>query len=248
MEHALYDEMFSQETLHWWFLARRNIILSLLKRYLSKTTNDICECKVLDVGSGCGANLASISRLCNATGIEPSFEGLSYCRKRRLHVTKGSLPDNLPVPENFFDAVLLIDVLEHIDNDCASVAKIHTLLKSNGILMVTVPAYQWLYTARDAMHHHKRRYSKKQLHDLIVSQGFAKDIESYYNFWLFPFACVQRLSRKVLGVDEQKPDLVVPPPLINNIMKKIFQSERVLLPYMTLPFGLSLIGVYRKAQ
>ena len=248
MEHALYDEMFSQETRHWWFLARRTIILSILKRYLDKTSNDISACKVLDVGCGCGANLAELSRLCNATGIEPSFEGLSYCRQRQLHVTKGSLPDNLPVPEEFFDAVLLIDVLEHIDDDCASVSKIHNLLKPDGILLITVPAYQWLYTARDYMHHHKRRYSKKQLHELILSQGFSKEIESYYNFWLFPLACMERISKKILGMDKQETDLVVPPAPINNLMRLIFQSERFLLPYINLPFGLSLIGVYRKVK
>ncbi|MDX9702641.1 MAG: class I SAM-dependent methyltransferase [Candidatus Auribacterota bacterium] len=246
MEHALYDEMFSNETRHWWFLGRRKIVLSILLRYFRSSTDDIASLKVLDVGCGCGANLAAVSRICDATGIEPSFEGIAYCRKRRLHVTKGALPEKLSVPKNYFDAVLLIDVLEHIDDDKASICAILDVLKPGGIILVTVPAYQWLYTGRDKMHHHKRRYNRRQIHEVVASQGFAREILSYYNFWLFPFALMERLSKKLFATDTPKPDVTVPPALINHIMRLIFQSERFLLQYVVLPFGLSLIGVYRK--
>lgn len=246
MEHALYEELFNQETRHWWFLARRKIVISLLMRYLTVENTDSCQCKVLDVGCGCGANLEAMSRLFDATGVEPSFEGISYCRKRNLHVTKGHLPDKLNVPSNYFDAVTLIDVLEHIDNDAGSVVSIGKLLKPNGILLVTVPACQWLYTPRDAYHHHKRRYAKRQLHAVLSQGGLYKELLSYYNFYLFPMALIERTIKKIIGESGQGPDLFVPPAPVNGLFRLIFQSERHILPYISLPFGLSLIGVYRK--
>jgi len=241
MEKYLYDELFDQETKHWWFLARREIIVRLLQYYCPDEDNSL-----LDIGCGCGANLVKLSRYYNCQGIEPSDEGIEYCSQRNLKVTKGFLPDKIDYPDNSFDIITMIDVLEHIENDEQAVKTVSRLLKKDGIFLATVPAYQWLYTKRDEFHHHYRRYSKAELEFIFTSSGLRKQKLSYYNSLLFPLALAERCAKKFLKKDKPGPDLVIPPKPINNFFKSVFSFEKKLLPRLSLPYGLSLIAVYKK--
>lgn len=241
MEKYLYDELFEQETKHWWFLARRQIIIQLLQYFCPDKAYNL-----LDIGCGCGANLLALSRYYNCTGIEPSDEGIDYCAKRNLKITKGYLPDKIDLPDNSFDIITMIDVLEHIKQHNLVLKTVHRLLKKNGVFLATVPAYQWLYTKRDEFHHHCRRYSKSELNTLLSSGGLEKIILSYYNFFLFPLALLERGTKKFLKKDKPKPDLFIPPKPLNNFLKSVFAFEKKLLPKISLPYGLSVIALYKK--
>ena len=241
MEKYLYDELFNHETKHWWFLARREIIVRLLQYFSPDKDNAL-----LDIGCGCGANLVTLSRYYNCQGVEPSDEGIDYCAQRKLKVKNGFLPDKIDYPDNSFDIITMIDVLEHIEQDGLAVKTVNRLLKKDGIFLATVPAYQWLYTKRDEFHHHYRRYSKSQLESIISSSGLKKIILSYYNTLLFPLALAERGTKKLLKKDKPEPDLVIPPKPINNFFKSVFAFEKKLLPRIPLPYGLSLIAVYKK--
>ena len=251
MDEALYDEMFRLESAHWWFVAKRRIILSLLKKHLPVSPSSPAP-RVCDIGCGCGMTLCDLQKQgYQAVGVDASETALSYCAARGVQAVKGSLPDHLGLPPENADAVLLLDVLEHLDDDLAAMLAAIDLLRPGGILIATVPAYQWLWTRRDEFHHHKRRYSLKQwrqlLHDAAARCGARRLTVSYFNTYLFPPALAGRLAAKVLPQPDRPGDMSIPPLGINRLLAGIFASERLpLCAGIPLPFGLSLLAVMRK--
>jgi SAM-dependent methyltransferase len=179
----------------------------------------------------------------DVVGIECSTHALAYARQRLgSRVIRGSLPDDVDLPSNSFDVVLLTDVLEHVEDDARSAATAMRLLKPGGIVVATVPAYQWLYSARDAQHHHFRRYGKRQFCRLWINTDCETLLLSHYNSFLFPIAAAARLASKI-GRAGGSGDLNVPHQLFNDALAGVMRSERNLLGRVPLPFGLSLIAV-----
>ena len=121
------------------------------------------------------------------------------------------MPHNVDLPPASFDVVLLTDVLEHIENDTASARTALKLLRPGGIVVATVPAYQWLYSPRDAQHHHFRRYSKQQFAKLWKAGDAQTLLLSHYNTLLFPPAATVRIASKYLPNHQQAGDLSIPP-------------------------------------
>ena len=161
MEAQLIDELSRVEENHWWFQARRQIVWSLVNRYVDGGAQR--RLKICELGCGTGGNLTSAAWKHEVVGVECSELALTYARRKLgSRVRAGSLPDGVDLPAGTFDVVLLADVLEHIDDDERSAQAAIRLLKPNGIVIATVPAYQWLYSPRDARHQHYRRYSKQQ--------------------------------------------------------------------------------------
>jgi len=243
LEKALYREMYEMEARHWWFTARRCIILQILKRYLPR---DNPELRFLDLGCGTGFILQALEELGAVTGMDVSAEALAFAATRtRARLVRGSVPEDLAGLEGKFDAVLMLDLLEHLDDDNTAVKAAAELLVDGGILIVTVPAYRWLYSPRDLFHHHRRRYSREEVRALIRSAGLYEILTSYYNCFLFPPAAAQRLWCKLRRV-EAGADLWEPPALVNMMLEKIFSAERFFLGRISFPWGLSVISVARK--
>ncbi len=243
MDRALYAEMFAVEQRHWWFAAKQRIVLDLLRRLLPRAPRD--RPRVADLGCGCGGMLARLAERYEVTGMDASPEAAAFAAQRGIQVQLGFLPNQVPLPREHFDAVLLLDVLEHLDDDYNSVAAAAELLRDEGVLICTVPAYQWLWTKRDEHHHHRRRYSWDQFHRLFERPGLGVELFSHFNTWLFPLALAERLSRRFFKKDVPT-DLRVPTPVVNRLFELVFASERRLLGRFTLPFGLSLVAVVRK--
>ena len=241
MEDYLYREMYELEATHWWFRARRRIVLSLVHRYLAGTDGP----RFLDLGCGTGAMLGELECLGEAVGTDASPDALSYASGHTgARLVEGRVPEDLGKFEGRFDCVLMLDLLEHLDADLESVKAASRLLAPGGILVVTVPAYQWLYAPRDEKHHHRRRYSRGQLRLLLDATGLKVELLSYYNTFLFPPAAAVRLLSRYRSQGAGG-DLSVPPAPLNRALEALFASERFILPYMSLPFGLSVISVAR---
>ncbi len=182
MDSFSYEKMSSVEDTHWWFSARRNIISAVLERLRLPNNTDI-----LEVGCGSGGNLEMFSRFGNVYGVEYDSYALEKARDRGIgDIEQGALPYNLPFEDSSFDLVALLDVLEHIDDDAASLSTLYDRVKSGGVLLLTVPAYQWLWSSHDEIHGHKRRYTRKVLRTLVESSGFTVDRDSHFNSFLFP--------------------------------------------------------------
>ena len=144
--------------------------------------------------------------------------------------------------------VLLTDVLEHIEDDRGSAQTAIRLLKPNGIVVATVPAYQWLYSPRDAEHQHFRRYGKRQFRALWTASESRIELLSHYNTLLFAPAAATRLASKLWRrkTSHADGDLRVPASSVNRLLARTMASESNLLGRVPLPFGLSLVTVVRR--
>lgn len=243
MREELYAEIFAMEREHWWFAARHQIVLHLLKRYLPASTAE--RPKIADLGCGCGMMLERLSEKYDPVGLDGSPYAIDFAVHRGVHAKRGALPEDVPLPRETFDAVLLLDVLEHLKYDHASVEVAASLLKQGGILICTVPAHMWLWSKRDEHHHHFRRYSRRQFRALFDHPSLRLELLSHLNAILFPPAAAWRLVARVFE-KEGVTDLRLPPPRLNAVLRRIFAFERRILGNVPIPFGLSYIAIARK--
>src|SRR5260370_9195570 len=157
MREELYAEIFAMEQGYWWCAAMHRIVLHLPARYLSPKNGK--RQKVADLGCGCGMMLQRLSEKYDPIGLDGSRHAIEFASHRGVTARLGALPEDVPLTRESYDAVLLLDVLEHLKDDRGSVGVASSLLKTGGILICTVPAHMWLWTKRDKHHHHFRRYS-----------------------------------------------------------------------------------------
>ena len=242
MNVEMYRIFFEIQKKHWWFVTRKNIVLDFIDRYLSKGDQK----KILDIGCGSGLMLNALQEVGQTYGMDVSDEAISFSKEIfNGRVEKGALPDQLPYQENFFDLITALDVIEHIDNDVDSIGALRSLLAPGGKCVFTVPAYMFLWSPHDDINQHKRRYTLPELKDKLVQSGFTVEKISYYNTFLFPVVFLIRMLNNLLKRDGAS-DLDMPGSAMNFILKKIFGTEKYLLRYLNLPFGVSVIAVVRK--
>jgi SAM-dependent methyltransferase len=246
VDESLYWKFYEVERSHWWFVARRQILLSLFRHYLPSGGS------ILDVGCATGYFLEGAQQDFDAWGIDPSPVSLKICRDRGVsQVVRGSTDDFSAVADKHFDAVGFLDVIEHVDNDLSALRKARDVLTEGGLMMITVPAHMWLWSEHDVINEHKRRYVKQQLAELLHEAGFAIEQLTYFNSYLFPSAVLARLARRIVR-SVGKADLSMPPPWANRLMTRVFASEaRRLVPNgrpRGFPTGLSLLAIARKTE
>lgn len=239
MEPNTYQLMRQIEDEHWWFVARRKIIGALLDRL-----NLPEQSEILEVGCGTGGNIALLKGFGTVTCVELDKIAADMARDRNLApVLNGKLPDELPEFSQQFDVVTVFDVIEHVKEHGASLRALSSLLNPGGRIVVTVPAFNFLWSQHDEENHHQRRYRRSDLVNLANQCGLSLDYISYFNFWLFPPVAIVRLFRKVIPYRESWQDMRMPNELINSVMQSIFSSERHVVGRMPLPFGISLMAV-----
>jgi 2-polyprenyl-3-methyl-5-hydroxy-6-metoxy-1,4-benzoquinol methylase len=244
MREELYSEIFAAEQEHWWFVARHQIILHLLERYLPP--NNGKRYKVADLGCGCGMMLLRLSEKYEPVGLDSSRHAIEFALRRGVRAKLGALPQDVPLSRESYDAVLMLDVLEHLKNDHASVEVAASLLRTGGILICTVPAHMWLWTKFDEDHHHFRRYSRRQFCSLFDEPSIRLELLSHLNAILFaPAAMWRMLATKVFERDRAR-YLRLPP--FNSVLRSVFAFERLLLGKILMPLGLSFIAVARKTK
>ncbi len=238
MDRQIFDRMQAIEDRHWWFRARREILADQIARLPLPPA-----AKVLEVGCGTGGNLAMLARFGALSAIEPDPAARAHATQRSgVPVAAGGLPGDIPFPAGGFDLAAALDVLEHVDEDTASVEKLATLIKPGGFLVATVPAYQWMWTDHDAMHHHKRRYTLPRLARLFPPDSWAIRKTSYFNSALFPAIAGVRGVKKVFGLaggDEE----ALPGPALNRLLTGVFAAEKLWLARASFPFGVSILVI-----
>ena len=238
MERVIYDRMAELDELHWWYRARREVLAALIRR----TTNLPAKAKILEVGCGTGHNIQMLEQFGKVDGIEIDPEARAFAEKRLgRKIASAPLPELAGIKRAQYDLVAALDVVEHIADDHAAVAGLAGCVKPGGKLLVTVPAHQWMWSAHDELNHHKRRYSKRQLRDLIQGSALRLDSIGYFNSFLFPLAVGARLAAKVTG--RGGGDDTLPPKPVNYVFERAFAAERGLIGKVPLPPGLSLFAV-----
>ncbi|MDX1593110.1 MAG: class I SAM-dependent methyltransferase [Gammaproteobacteria bacterium] len=240
MHPEAYRLMARVEDLHWWFRARREIIRDAIARLPLGP-----GARILEAGCGTGGNLEMLGAFGELQACEPDREALAVARaKGSGRVEHGHLPDGMPRDAVDLDLVCAFDVLEHIDDDAATAAELGRRLAPGGHLVVTVPAFGWLWSAHDEAVAHKRRYTRPQLVGLLRSAGLEVRRCSYFNTLLFPVVALVRLGRRLLRLeDDGTAEMALPGRLLNRLLYAVFRSERHLLARFDLPFGVSLLAV-----
>jgi SAM-dependent methyltransferase len=238
MERVVYDRMAELDELHWWYRARRQVLQALIERRIRPPPG----ARLLEVGCGTGHNLKMLERFGTTDAIEVDAEARSVAEKRLGRaVSSSSLPELNGIERGYYDLVAALDVVEHIDDDRATVDALASCLKPGGKLLVTVPAHQWMWSAHDELNHHKRRYSKAGLAELINESPLRLEAIGYFNSLLFPLAVAARLASKLTGRGGD--DDALPPRPINYLFERCFAAERRLIGRVPLPPGLSLFAV-----
>lgn len=244
MQEDVYKTMYEVEDRHWWYTAKQQIVLNLLHRYIAPMNGS--KPRIADLGCGCGVMLQRLSKDFDAIGVDGSDRAIEFCEKRGVKAQLGKFPNELALPENSFDAVLLLDVLEHLEDDRGAVEQAAKLLRKGGILIATVPAYESLWSYWDDLHHHFRRYRRSQLGGILREKGLRTEVVSYANMALFPIAASVRLAQRFAKPAHPKGAMRVPIAPINWTLRTVYAGERHLLGRVRLPFGLSAVAVARK--
>lgn len=236
---------------HFWFGATRRVIFEVLERALGPRLE---TSRLLDLGCGTGYTLAHLPAKMRATGVDFSGAALGYARERlksksTIALVRGSAYA-LPFADGTFDAVLALDVLEHLDRDRDAALEMRRVLAPGGVALVTVPAFAELWSAHDEALDHKRRYRLSEIESVLRGAGFTIEHGTYYNFFLFPLVAAARLTARIRShgphLDRRgATDLQVPPTPINEIFGAMLASERWIAPRMRLPFGVSCMVLAR---
>ena len=245
MQKGMLQRYLEIEQEHWWFTARREIILSLMARWVPPGG------RILDVGCGTGYLLKAASEKWDVWGIDTAPEAVTFCRSRGLErVQAGSMETLDPAQLPRFDAVCFFDVLEHLDDDVAALRTAASLLTDRGVVLATVPAYQWLWSSHDVRNHHRRRYTGTLLNRTLNQAGLSPALLGYFNSRLFPLAMVDRVFKRLIP-NYDRELLPVPPRPLNNWLRRVLLSENARLTGAeprTFRFGLSIMTVARLAQ
>jgi len=248
VEAQEYRTLFEFEEWYWWYRSLHALLLDVLRQHGARA-----GWRVLDAGCGTGQNLANIARRITprAFGVDLSPEVLQYWPKRALHrVCLGSV-NELPFADGCFDAVLCVDVLE-----CAEVAteeaigELWRVVRPGGMILVVVPAHQWLLTeGHHRAVHATRRYSRRSLRILLESRPFDLVRLTYVFAATFPMIAGYRLALRVLRRSRGEParsELRPLPWALNELLSRIMGIERRLLRLGDMPFGSSVLAVARR--
>lgn len=228
---------------HWWFAARREIVLAQVGRFLGRPAPGR-ERRVLDIGCGAGGMLAFLEAYGRASGVDASAEAVDMARAQGGDVRRGALPDDIPFADGTFDLITLLDVLEHVEEDARALDRIRRLLRPDGLLIVTVPAFRFLWSGHDVVNEHRRRYVRAGLALRLREAGFRIERITYFNTLLFPPIAAVRVLGRLRGGAARADQGTVPGP-VNGLLRRIFSMEKRLLTAGNLPFGVSLLAVAR---
>lgn len=227
-----------EDRAHWWFRARLTVLRSALQIVVRRPA------RLLEIGCGSGNVLGPLREFGEAVGMEPNAALRSAARDAGLDVRDGSLPDDVVVEPGWADVVLLLDVLEHVDDEDGALACARTALHAGGLLVVTVPAYEWLWSGHDVMLGHRRRYTARTLRTVVGRSGFTVARVTYFNTLLFPAIALARILGRLRGASGH--DLRRPAPAVNRALERIFAFERHLIRVADLPFGCSVLLLARR--
>lgn len=233
-------KMHALDRTHWWFLGRRYLLRSLLP-ILGKP-----GALILDAGCGTGLATSELRSLGKVVALDVCDDVFKLGEWEALGVPCLGSVLAIPFQDCSFDLVVALDVLEHISNDVLALQEIYRVCKPGGTVLLTVPAYQWLWSSHDEVLNHKRRYTASLLANHIRAAGFEIRKLSYAVSGVFALAAVLRLAGRLIGRKSEESDLAPMPRFINRTLAVLMRAEAFILRYFSLPFGLSVLAIVEK--
>jgi len=230
------------EDRHWWYRGRRQV--------LDRVISDLrlsARARILDAGCGSGRNMVELARHGAVSGVELSSASVDLARARNAgEVIAGSVLE-MPFAADSFELAVCLDVIEHLADDVGALRELRRVVMPGGLLLVTVPAYQWLWSGHDEVNHHHRRYNSRSLERAAAQAGWEKVRTTHFNSLLLPVAILLRiLDRFNRSTTESSLDLWVPPQPLNWLLERPMLLEAALIGRgVRIPVGLSLLAVFR---
>jgi SAM-dependent methyltransferase len=241
MTHDELHAMLSRDEQHWWYRGRRLILRAVLDRLPLEPA-----ARLLDAGCGSGRTLDELARYGRVSGVDLSAEAVEAARRRGHEDVRVARVEQLPFAGATFDAVTCLDVVEHTPDDRATLAELRRVTRPGGLLLVTVPAYQALWSWHDEANLHFRRYDSSSLRAAARAAGWDVVIDTHFNSLLLaPAAAVRLAQRHRRG--HARSDLDLTPPVLNGVLELPLRLEsRLVAAGARLPAGLSLLAVLRR--
>jgi SAM-dependent methyltransferase len=240
MDQRLMKAMLEVDERHWWYRGRRQIVRAELDRLAMPSA-----ARVLDAGCGSGRTLQELVGYGEVSGIELDPDAAEVAGSRGHGEVRVGRLEELPWEGGSFDLITCLDVIEHTPDDRVTLAELRRVTKPGGWLLVTVPAYQALWSLHDAANHHYRRYGRRALRMAAVETGWRIERITAFNSILLPPAAVVRLAQRRRRPDsDYTPQIGLGPAWLNQVLERPLRLEaRWLARGGTLPAGLSLLAV-----
>jgi SAM-dependent methyltransferase len=239
MDEAIYEQLFAIEDQHWWFRGRRAVIDALF----AQLPRDRAGLPFLDIGCGSGRNLSEFARG-PAIGTEFAPEAVEVARRRGIDCRQGDA-QALPFEDGQFGIVSAFDVIEHVPDDHAAFSEARRVSAAGAWMVVTVPAYQWLWSQHDETHGHHRRYTRRRLTAAAEGAGWRTQFATYFNSLLLPPIALVRAFRRNEGADTT--DYSLTGERLNRLLALPMKAEAELIRRgIRLPAGVSVGAVFER--
>ncbi|HMD86324.1 MAG TPA: class I SAM-dependent methyltransferase [Terriglobia bacterium] len=226
-----YRELYQR---HWWWRAREKLILETLRAEQPPGGWK----SILDVGCGDGLFFDQLTPFGDVEGVEPSAASVSDQGPHRSRIHIGPFDENFQ-PRKEFKLILMLDVLEHLADPAAALRRALALLAPGGMLLVTVPAFNALWTNHDLVNEHVTRYTRRTFRELARQAGLAIQTERYFFQWLFPLKLATRGLERAMDILPRPAS--VPPGWINTPLYLLSLLEQYTWGALPWPFGSSLM-------
>lgn len=247
MEREQYAVMARRETRHWWYAGMRRVALAVLEHALAGRSG----LHILDAGCGTGGTTTELRRFGSVVGVDLAWEALEPARQRGLggRLARGNV-EHLPFASGAFDVATSFEVLYHlgVESDAAALNELRRVLRLDGLLLLRLPAHDWLRGEHDRLVHTRHRYSRREVVAKLATAGFYVEQVSWANSVLFVPAVAKRMLERTNGHSETaaEPDLWQPPGPLNALLERAVAVEALAIPrHLPLPFGLSVLALAR---
>ena len=247
MNTAEYERMYNLENEYWWFLGRHKLIESLMRRYYGAGDKP-SERTILDVGCGTGAMSTRLQKWGRVVSMDFSHLALEFSQRRGLSHLVGADAMQLPLASNSFDALVSMDVLEHIPDDKLALKEFYRVLKPGGRVLLSVPAYPHLWSEHDVALQHFRRYLRPELEARFQEAGFRIEKLSHTMTLLYPVVALQRkLNAKKPVNDPPQAAMPLFPAPVNSALTALLHAENAVARAVNFPFGVTLLCIATKS-
>lgn len=245
MKKTEYTRMAERESTYWWHLGRLKIIQTYIERATKGARSDL---KLLNVGCGTGGTIDMLEQFGLVDNVDISDDAIKFMKQHGYQRITKVNDIKLPFKDRSYDVVGAFDVLEHIDKQVEALKEWKRVLKDDGAIIITVPAYQWLWTDHDVSLHHKRRYTTKRLAGAAKKAGLKPERKSYAIVFSLPLIVGFRFLNKVRGRKaDSETSYVDVPEWVNSAFTKILYGEAKLHRRMGFLGGTSVVAILRKA-
>ncbi|HZT42893.1 MAG TPA: methyltransferase domain-containing protein [Chthonomonadaceae bacterium] len=249
MNVAEYERMYRLEDTYWWFVGRHRLMEALLRATYGAPGARTTPLTILDIGCGTGAMSQRLKAWGQVVSADFSPLALQFSRRRGLDHLVGADAMHLPFASERFDAIVTMDVLEHLPDDRAALCEFYRVLKPGGRVFATVPAYPHLWSEHDLALMHFRRYRRPELAERFGACGFHVEKLSHTMTALYPLVALQRrLNAKKPPHDPPQAAMPMLPAPLNAALTFLLSSENALARRLNFPFGVTILAIASKPE